>query len=299
MPVDPASLFAQPPDAAQFKSLKRVRYLSEGLFRRALGGAMLDDLWQGGALGHPSGAPFLQNGALWLLDEERALLPEGMRNLGDGRPRPNAALRELSVWEQQSLPHVTVDRVQSASNIYFIKRTHFADGCGLWFGVQWLEPRAQFGSPPRRFDESLHRLIHVLGDEGVGGKRSSGNGRFLAEDPPEAVDLPDAIAGEPALLLSRVSPRADELPALLADPVCAYQIASVAGWMGGMGGPALRRKRVNLLVAGSRVSPPALPVGRLVDVTPAAWADHKVYRYGYGLAVGAGQEDPNGRLSHL
>jgi len=185
------------------------------------------------------------------------------------------------------IAHVAVDRVRSASDIYFVGRTFYAQGCGLWFGVQWRHPDALIGGIAA--SELLDRLLQILGDEGVGGKRSSGSGHFSVTSVPNALEIADVRQGAPTWLLSRVSPAAADLPGLVQGKGAMYRTVSVAGWMLNNSGSALRRKRVTLLEEGSWVTPGGDLFGRLADVRPAHGAAHAVYRYGLGLGAGIGE----------
>ncbi len=282
VPVDAAALFRGERTAGASKQLRRVRFLSEGLFRRALAGEALDPWWEQPAGSAKAAGLFLQQGALWLMREEAARLPDEIRMVESSRERPAAALREIPIWATERAPHVAVDRVQAASDIYYVGRTHFHSGCGLWFGVESRTPE---------FDAvKLARLLHILEEDGLGGKRSSGNGAFTLSRPDERIRLRDAAPGAPAWLLSRLAPRTDELPTLLQDAGARYRVASLAGWMRPLGEPALRRKRLALIEEGSWVAPVSPLLGQIVDVRPADWVRHPVYRYGFGVAAGVAQE---------
>ncbi len=287
-PVDGAALFGSAPTHADVRRVKKVRFLSEALFRRATAGETLDAWWPTVDARRSDGGVFLQQGELWLTADEVSLLPDTVRLLdGDSRrERPPAALREIAIWAEERAPHVAVDRVQSSSDIYFLGRTHFRPDCGLWFGVQWRDPAAAARDHPTA--ALLARLLQMLQVEGLGGKRSSGNGAFVLAPQHDSIVLPDVVAAAPAWLLSRVAPRADELPQLLHDARARYQATSVAGWMQPRHGQARRRKRLALLVEGSWVVPTAPLIGQVVDVRPAGWDEHPVYRYGYGVAAGVG-----------
>ena len=103
--------------------------------------------------------------------------------------------------------------------------------------------------------------------------------------------LPEAVPGGLACLLSRYSPRADEIPQALNDPRSAYTLTAVGGWLQTHAGAAQRRKRLVLVGEGSLVCPPAYPAGCVRDVKPdyrsgTGEIPHSVYRSGLALAVG-------------
>lgn len=278
MPVNGFTVFRTDALEKRGKQLKHIRYISEGLLRRWLDGAFLNDwLFPEKPSDEPRTGAALQGGALWLAVDEIDLLPENMR-LPSGRRH---ALRVLKVWEQDVVPHVTVDRVASASNIFQAGRVTFSEGCGLWFGAQAAQGDLSM----------LEHPLAILQDDGLGADRSTGSGAFTYEKR-GALSLPDAQAGRLAYLLSRYHPRPEELPGALNAAGAAYRLAGVGGWVNSPDGPIMRRKRVQLVAEGSLVVLPHTPAGGLVDVRPTFTAQagqlpHPVYRCGLALALSA------------
>lgn len=291
MPADVSRVLSADALGGHGKAAKRIQYLSDALWRRALAGERLDDwLYPSDEAKAPDAGVALQGGVLWMTIDEAARLPDDMRR------RPERALRYQPVWTSQRVPRVTVDRISSASTIYHTGRTSFAPGCGLWFGVAWLDPKATVASDGRSYQEAVALALTTLEDDGLGGERSSGYGAFSRTDGP-AVTFPDPRAGQPAWLLSRYHPTEAELPAALAEGA-AYRLVSVAGWLRTPDGPAQRRKRLTMLAEGSIVSPSAYPAGNVADVkptyaNPAGDTPHAIYRYGLALAAGLGKTGAN------
>lgn len=279
------------------KSLKRVRFLSEGLLRRALWGQGLPEF-----LTEPDERPSkpaddqytvrLQDGALCLLPEEVDQLPEGMRLNAQGAKRSLRLLKGQTVWRSERTPRVTVDRINSASNIFHAGRARFAPGCGLWVGIQWRNadmPVADRSGLSHR--EALQSTLAMLGDEGIGGERSAGYGAF---EPMwgEEFHLRDARAGRAAWLLSRYLPAPTESPDCLSGASTAYNLIRVGGWARALQAADQRRKQIHFLTAGSLISwPSSSPVGAVVDLQPrstesAGGFPHPVWRSGLAVAVG-------------
>lgn len=297
MPVAPQRLFAEPQAG---KRIKRIRFLSESLLKRALKGEHLD-AWL-----PPEDAPctankamppglLLHHGALWFdAAAEMDRLPEWVRFDDESRrKRMWTAFPALALWQERRTPRVTVDRISSASTIFHIGHVRFAEECGLWFGVHWRTPERRIGgAAATTYAESVAALFHCLQDDGLGGDRSVGYGAFTLDDLREQTTLPDPKPGAIAWLLSRYHPNAegDELTALQAGGV-AYRLTSVAGWLRSPDGPAQRRKRIHLLEEGSWIAAGDRVLGDLVDVTPdyanpSGALPHRVYRAGFGLTVG-------------
>lgn len=285
MPVDAGRLMAGGIDSVhRGKQLKRIRFLSEGLLLKALGGATLDgDLYPPDDLAEPTTGVALQDGAFWLLDSEADRLPPALQRTRGRRH----ALRSLKVFATDRTPRVTIDRVRSSSTIFHAGRVTFNQGCGLWFAVQWRTSQAEQGETDYR--RALAEGLSILGDDGIGGERNVGYGTFSCQEHAPIV-LPDPEPAAPAWLLSRYHPREDELPGALAAPGAAYGLTAVAGWLHSPGHTSQRRKRLMLVSEGSLICPPAYPAGDVQDVRPeydgAPGVAHPVYRYGLALAVG-------------
>jgi len=268
------------------KALRRVQFLSEGLWRRVVDGSGLAGLWpEDGQDG-----VFLQGGALWLTREEVDGLPEGLRLIrtagGGTRPRPMGALVHHKVWDTHKAPRVTVDRTTHAGAIYHTGRLTFAPGCGLWFGVAWRRPEDPLGDEGPPWREVLERTLTALGDAGLGGDRAAGLGG-LSWEPGGHVEWRDPRPGDYAVTLSRYHPRADELPAALEGEAVRYALQSVAGYLSTPQAAAQRRRRLWLIAEGSVVRALKSGVmGDVVDVRPCVGDfPHPVWRYGLALTV--------------
>lgn len=291
MPVDIGLVLSAGTLDGRGKAAKRIKYLSEALWRRALAGEALDSwLFPAGERTDPTSGVTVQNGDLWMTLDEVSALPDELRQ------RPARALRHRLLWSSQRVPRVTVDRVSSSSTIYHTGRTSFAPGCGLWFGVAWQHPTAKIDGDGRSYREALALAIDALQHDGLGGERSAGYGAFAHTTMGELTS-PDPAAGQPAWLLSRYHPCADELPAALTAEA-AYRLVSVAGWLRTPDGPGQRRKRLTLLAEGSIVRSPRYPAGDVVDVkptyaNPTGDTPHSVFRYGLALAAGLGKGGVN------
>ena len=260
------------------KALKRVRFVSEALFRRLMSGESLAAL--------ADQARHLQDGAVWLSPDEETRLPRTVRE--EGR-----------LWKVADRPRVTVGRADNASNLFYVGAVYFAkgedrpkgqgvaegeklsEGAGLWFGVVWRDETSPW-------KEALLDLLADLGESGLGAERNVGYGqaKIVLQG---VVDLPDPRSDAPWVTLSRYLPRREEMTAL-AHATAAYQLTAVGGWVDGK---AKRRRKVHMLTEGATLGPVGHPApwGQVVDVRPTYETNpdplgHPVYRYGYALAVG-------------
>ena len=303
MPVDAARLFSADTIGTRGKTIKRIRYLSEGLLRRVTAGERLDAwLFPEDEYTDPTTGVALQGGTLWLTRDEIDALPQEFQTVknaaGNPQPRPAFALRRLSVWKSARVPRVTIDRTSSASNIFHAGKTTFNQDCGLWFGIQWRQPAAAVPGTSIAYKDAVDQILAVLQSDGLGGERSTGYGAFATDEAGKALSFDDAKAGEPLLLLSRYHPRGSELPAALTAAPSAYRLTAVAGWLRSPDDAAQRRKRLMLVAEGSIVCPPSTPAGDVSDVRPsynnqAPEFPHPVYRYGMAVGVGLAKAGDN------
>jgi CRISPR-associated protein Csm4 len=293
MPLPLQRFFAKNTLQARRKELKRIRFVSEALFRRLLAGEQVDDwLFPEDDRIDPTMGVALQGGTFWLTAAEQEKLPKGMRRDGKmDKPIPLRALRRRKILAAVRVPRVTVDRVSSASEIFHAGRVSFAPGCGLWFGVAWRRPQEILGQNGLTFQDAFERALAMLADDGLGGERSVGYGAFSCKKACETLTLDDPAPGGLALLLSRYHPRSGELSLALSGAGTGYDLVPISGWLRSWAGAAQRRKRLWLVGEGSVVrTVGAGPWGDVVDVRPAynnqnVALPHPVWRY--GLALGA------------
>jgi len=275
----PRPLTVKGRDEEEIRRLRRVEYLSLGVYRLLLGGSL------------PEKAVLIQGGCLWLTEEEFGKLPHSTLDenrlgaflhewalLGEVRkPKPLEYAHCYRLWEISEVPHVAVDRVTSASNIFHEGDVRFAEGCGMYILARFLDEgvRGEFLA-----------ALRLMGDEGLGGRRSVGRGFFEIEEAKE-MEIPEATDGDRVMLLSLLNPDKGELPALLASEATAYRLVARRGWVYSARARNLRRKRVVMFAEGSvlgLVNGEAL--GRMVKVLDKGdKVPHDVYRYGYGLFV--------------
>lgn len=203
-----------------------------------------------------------------------------------GEPVDSEVLKEANLrlgdLHVRSLrPRVQLDRETNRAELYQVAQVVFAEGAGLWFLV-------------RLYDETLlaplRHAVALLGEDGLGGRRTAGYGSFTAEwrNAAEIPEWQSVLAGRepgaPHCLLSLCNPAPGELPDLLTD--AAYEVVDRIGWASSAGGLQAPRRPVRMLAEGSVVS--CCPRGRVVDVTPPGFAElagHAVYRSGLALAV--------------
>lgn len=260
--------------ATDTKNLKRVIFVSEGVYRQMLAGASLERLY---AAAHTA-----QSGQVLFTDEERAELLAKLVSAPRKKNGANASAPLPDFWKSEQRPRVTLDRASSASNLFFTGGVTFAPGCGLWFGLHWRNPDS-----PLKND--LPALFAGLGDAGIGGDRSAGYG-ICTFDPGDPLDLPAPSLGGYWTNLSRYIPTEGEISALTA-PDAGYSLERVGGYITSPASMGVRRRAANMLAEGALLgAAPGAVAGQLADVCPTFDDNnpirHPVWRNGQTIAVG-------------
>lgn len=183
--------------------------------------------------------------------------------------------------------HDKITRANAESGIptlYQVGIFQFAKDCGLWF-------LARCGTAEQ--EERLYRLVTALGMSGIGGKTSSGYGRFeivehtrLSEsEQPQHLWLRQALVQENAshyLLLTSSLPAEDELDGVVDNAW--FQVVRRAGYVQSETyAPVSLRKRTQYFLAAGAVTDRRFR-GSLYDV--GGTGGHPVYRYSLPIMMG-------------
>jgi CRISPR-associated protein Csm4 len=186
------------------------------------------------------------------------------------------------------VPKVAVDRITRATNFYHIGFVKFHrepekdEDAGLYFLISF----------PHSFDRTLEQNLKIsldlLGEEGIGGERSTGAGRFEAEwleldNLWTDILKPSNLINPHYCLISLYWE--NSLPdGLLRESAC-YEIMARGGWIASpFSGRQLRRQSIRMFAEGSVF--PILPKGELADVTPKDFkANHSIYRSGISVSL--------------
>jgi len=198
------------------------------------------------------------------------------------------------------VPKVAVDRITRATNFYhtgFVKFRWEPEQdkyTGLYCLIYFPE------NFDRRIKENVKTSLELLGEEGLGGERSSGAGRFK----PEWSDLDEtweAILNQQDLNNSHYclislywqNPKKG-IPNGLLGESASYEVVERRGWISSpFSGRQLRRKSVRMFAEGSVF--PISVLGELADVTPEDFrANHSIYRS--GICINLPINEPEARL---
>jgi CRISPR-associated protein Csm4 len=179
-------------------------------------------------------------------------------------------------YKINQMPKVAIDRVTRATNFYHTGFVQFAwekDSAGLYFLLQ-LSPEGE------KLADKLQAALELLGEEGIGGERSSGAGRFTViwSDLTDIWnDVTNFKSGNYHTLLSVFWDDSISTDFLTE---ASYEIQERGGWIAEN---QLRRKMVRMFSEGSVFISP--PQGKLVNVTPDNFHRHRIYRSGISLTL--------------
>lgn len=207
----------------------------------------------------------------------------------------NAFLQKLindykAAFKPYELPKVAIDRTTRATNFYHTGLVQFAWEPGTAASQNQVNSRAglyfllQFPERSDDLEVQLKMALELLGEEGLGGERSSGAGRFQmdwGELPKNWRSLIDFADGNHHALISLFWQQ-DLKSDWLAESD-RYSLQECGGWIASPSGQQLRRKKVHMFAEGSVFSKE--PVGYLADVTPAQFNAHRIYRSGVALSL--------------
>lgn len=168
---------------------------------------------------------------------------------------------------------------------YGIGAYHFMPDAGLYFILSGSEELA----------ERLESLIKLLGMAGIGGKRSSGFGKYIFEDDPLELSDEDTYGGDDVSLYKMLCADHSDcymsLSSFLPEKLEVKDVSAGTGKIIKRGGFAWSREMtgaakvssVYMMASGSCFSKRL--DGRIADVNNGS-APHPVYKYGKGLFVG-------------
>ena len=231
-----------------------------------LRGASLEELQSAGV--------WLHGGRVLIAAQEAKQLPQYLHKLAP------VERESRQLWNTDTVPRVTIDRITNASRIYRVGRTTFAAECGLWLLADVVSGK-----------DILDELLTLLADVGIGGERSAGYGGFMIDDEMTPPHIPLWSGHQAAVTLSRYNPTLEEIRAGVLMGA-SYELVDVGGWMYTPGVAAQRRQRVRMVEVGAylHTANGAALRGRLVDVRPRydmpGAPDHPVIRCGIPLCVG-------------
>jgi len=190
------------------KKIKKVKFISKKLFAEVLNGKEVSFLEEN----------TLQDGLLWS-DRSFKNIPE----------------EEKFAYKKREVPRVTIDRVTNTSEIFYFNELVFSKDSGLFFLMRFLNPQIRTG---------FEAILHLLGDEGIGGDKHLGKGCFEVKT---AEDFKINFAQdntEHLVTLSLFHPTEQMEQA-------SYELITRRGWIHSKGAMSLKRKGIRMFVEGS------------------------------------------------
>lgn len=179
---------------------------------------------------------------------------------------------DVCIMKSKLEQKVSVSKEGGDAVPYFFSRVFFGRDCGLYIIYQTT-------------DEALfRRTLAQLGAEGIGAKRSVGNGLFEVDFSTLRIDVPDNA--NYCQLLSLCVPSDADLQSCRLQRSC-YSLTTRSGYMSGaMNLPDRNkvRKSVNMISEGAVMSCSSIE-GSVVDVRPDMFTTHPVWRDGRALCL--------------
>lgn len=174
--------------------------------------------------------------------------------------------------KETTTPHVRLGHAAFRSDIYYEGGSCFSEESGLYFLVEFKDSNIV---------EDFESVIQLLGEEGLGGRRSKGCGIFSYEKQEINLRLPKSY--QKYLTLSLTIP--DRKLVSVLDKSY-YGLVQRKGWtFSPVIKEQVRRKSIWMLTEGSIF--PKQPMGKVEVVTPPDWPPetHEIYRYGLAFPI--------------
>jgi len=176
---------------------------------------------------------------------------------------------DMDIYVTTEIPRVVLDRITNASNIYYFGEVQFSKKCGFYFLIDFRD---------KSIRKKFKAAINLLGDEGIGGKRSSGKGLFKPKFEKIQFDLPNS---DNFVALSLIYPKKDELTPIIKG---FYELLLRGGWAYSSDLKDIRRKTIRMIAEGSVLR--GKITGKIIDVTPGREElPHQLYRYGHSFLI--------------
>lgn len=249
------------------KIFKKIHFISERLFNAYLTGndTYLEEQFQD-KNGTIKKVNFIQGNLIWLSGEERKLIPI-VENL----------------WKVRREPRIVINRITNETSIYHYSRVHFHRYAGLFFLINIIdETNEEF------IINGLLKKLRYLGDTGIGGERSLGNGQFELElnsrNSLNTIQFNgEKNSSDGLIILSLTLPQENDIQNNLMDNNSYYQLINRKGWISDT---TYLRKSINLLREGSVLKGNGKEfIGKIIELTPKImqnrFPEYKIHRYGY------------------
>ena len=234
------------------KSWKKVKYLSEDLFKA------------------------------WIRGGQKALTPKTAQVQGIFYTEDLKLNSDLTFMKEDGVSRVTVDRVNQAGSIFNFAQYHLQKverdklqiETGLYFLVDW-------GTASEHDIQVFKSGLQLLADEGLGADRTVGKGWFMFDAGlQESITFEVPEAADAHFLLSLYHPSGEDLK-LVTPEKSRYELITRKGWISGTD---FKRQSVRFITEGSLMHMPNPPEGDS-PVVYQEESDFRVVRYGHALSI--------------
>lgn len=192
----------------------------------------------------------LQNETIWSMDKEA---PE-------------------KLWTEKKNERVVLDSLTMRSGVYHVGGIWFDEGSGLYCLIDFEDSS---------WKDRIKGVFRFLGEEGIGGERSSGFGQFEPEFDEIELYVPKPEEGRWCVTLSPYLPAEEEVKNFEGY----YSLVEKRGWIYSLRGRDYRKVSVRHMATGSCFIN-RKQEGLLKEVNPPNFQEHKVYHYGMPFKVG-------------
>jgi len=233
------------------KKFKKVRFVSKKILEKIISGGKIEF----------SEKNILQSGLLWT-DYKTIELTKS----------------EKTIYEVREVPRVRIDRITNESEIFYFNEIIFSEKSGLFFLVKFYDETIK---------TKFESILRLLGDEGIGGDKSSGKGCYdleIVED--FRIEYPELA--DNFISLSLFHPTKEEVDnGLLSNS--SYELVTRRGWIHSVSPTPLRRKGVRMLTEGSVFKHLGKEdygdIVKVLDSNESLGLLHNVYRYGKSFTI--------------
>ena len=165
---------------------------------------------------------------------------------------------------------------------FYLERIYFEKNAGLYFLAQFEDDKYQ---------KQFEIYLRMLGDEGIGTDRHSGNGTFSVSS--KSINLPAKSNAKQYINLSTFCPTIADLQHIELNE-SAYKLLKRGGYMAGSSQSVLqsfRKKTIYMFTEGSVFFTEQKPIGKVVDLQPTQIDEtltaklHPVYRSGKAIML--------------
>lgn len=226
------------------KKIKKIKWINKSLFEQVLNGELIQKL--------------------------------DLSNVS-GEYLPSSKLENEEFIVKDVQLRIAVPRTTDDTEVYYLEKTWFAKGSGLFFLAIYEDQVAK---------ETVHKALDLLQLSGIGTDRSVGMGQFKYEIESIKLNLP--INSDYAMNLSLFLPENKEFLETGLNSNCSYDLIKRGGWLTDFGYTTYRKNMVYMFQEGGifRISNSIKETGGYVDIRPKntpVSIDHPVWRIGRSI----------------